>query len=85
MKNNINVYPMGSLSAGTHFETMLLGSFKKPPGFFIPDVKYLVDPKGFLNYLGLKVKTYYMFLYCNGGWHPFGSFEAVKKHIKAKK
>ena len=25
-------------------------------GFFIPDSEYLVDPRGLLNYLGLKVR-----------------------------
>lgn len=24
-------------------------------GFFIPDIEYLKDPKGFLTYVGLKV------------------------------
>ncbi|KAK4729181.1 hypothetical protein R3W88_022169 [Solanum pinnatisectum] len=56
----------------------------KKHGFFIPDVEYLEDPKGFLAYLGLKVKKYYMCLSCNDGFHPFGSLEAVQKHMKAK-
>lgn len=28
---------------------------QKKHGFFIPDIEYLKDPKGFLTYLGLKV------------------------------
>ncbi|OIT24565.1 PREDICTED: cytoplasmic 60S subunit biogenesis factor REI1 homolog 1-like [Nicotiana attenuata] len=56
----------------------------KMHGFFIPDVEYLKDPKGFLTYLGLKVKRDFMCLYCNDRCHPFSSLEAVRKHMEAK-
>ncbi|XP_015059202.1 cytoplasmic 60S subunit biogenesis factor REI1 homolog 1-like [Solanum pennellii] len=56
----------------------------KNHGFFIPDVEYLKDPKGFLTYLGLKVKRDFMCLYCNYRCLPFSSLEAVRKHMEAK-
>ncbi|KAM0943319.1 putative transcription factor C2H2 family [Dioscorea sansibarensis] len=56
----------------------------KQHGFFIPDVEYLKDPKGFLTYVGLKVKRDFMCLYCNDRCHPFQSLEAVRKHMIAK-
>ncbi|PHU01526.1 hypothetical protein BC332_31313 [Capsicum chinense] len=56
----------------------------KKHGFFIPDVEYLKDPKGFLTYLGLKVKRDFMCLYCNYRCQPFSSLEAVRKHMEAK-
>ncbi|KAF4350768.1 hypothetical protein F8388_000809 [Cannabis sativa] len=56
----------------------------KHHGFFIPDVEYLKDPKGFLTYLGLMVKRDFMCLYCNDRCHRFSSLEAVRKHMIAK-
>nr|GMD26304.1 cytoplasmic 60S subunit biogenesis factor REI1 homolog 1-like [Ipomoea batatas] len=56
----------------------------KQHGFFIPDVEYLKDPKGFLTYVGLKVKRDYLCLYCNDRCHPFSSLEGVRKHMEAK-
>ncbi|KFK32629.1 hypothetical protein AALP_AA6G268300 [Arabis alpina] len=53
-------------------------------GFFIPDIEYLKDPKGFLTYVGLRVKRDFMCLYCNELCHPFSSLEAVRKHMEAK-
>ncbi|KAJ4890683.1 Zinc finger protein 622 [Raphanus sativus] len=53
-------------------------------GFFIPDIDYLKDPKGFLTYVGLKVKRDFMCLYCNELCHPFSSLEAVRKHMEGK-
>ncbi|XP_055819938.1 cytoplasmic 60S subunit biogenesis factor REI1 homolog 1-like [Solanum dulcamara] len=56
----------------------------KQHGFFLPDVEYLKDAKGFLTYLGLKVKRDYVCLYCNDRCRPFSSLEAVRKHMEAK-
>ncbi|KAL0312238.1 UNVERIFIED_CONTAM: Cytoplasmic 60S subunit biogenesis factor REI12 [Sesamum radiatum] len=56
----------------------------KQHGFFIPDIEYLKDPKGFLTYLSVKVKRDYICLYCNERCHPFSSLEAVRKHMEAK-
>ncbi|CAI0376457.1 unnamed protein product [Linum tenue] len=56
----------------------------KQHGFFIPDLEYLKDPKGFLTYLGLKVTRDFICLYCNDQRQPFNSIEAVRKHMEAK-
>lgn len=56
----------------------------KQHGFFIPDVEYLKDPKGFLTYIGLKVMRDFRCLYCNDNCLPFSSLEAVRKHMEAK-
>ncbi|XP_021744092.1 cytoplasmic 60S subunit biogenesis factor REI1 homolog 1-like [Chenopodium quinoa] len=56
----------------------------KKHGFFIPDIEYLKDPKGFLTYLGIKVKRDFLCLYCNERCQPFSSLEAVRKHMEAK-
>ncbi|XP_021738886.1 cytoplasmic 60S subunit biogenesis factor REI1 homolog 1-like [Chenopodium quinoa] len=56
----------------------------KKHGFFIPDIEYLKDPKGFLAYLGIKVKRDFLCLYCNERCQPFSSLEAVRKHMEAK-
>ncbi|KAJ4875560.1 Zinc finger protein 622 [Raphanus sativus] len=53
-------------------------------GFFIPDIEYLKYPKGFLTYVGLKVKRDFICLYCNELCHPFSSLEAVRNHMEAK-
>ncbi|CAN6176981.1 unnamed protein product [Urochloa humidicola] len=53
-------------------------------GFFVPDSEYLKDPNGFLTYVGLKVKRYFICLYCNDRREPFQSLEAVRKHMDAK-
>ncbi|KAG2259099.1 hypothetical protein Bca52824_078393 [Brassica carinata] len=63
---------------------MLHGHMHKFHGFFIPDIEYLKDPKGFLTYVGLKVKRDFICLYCNELCHPFSSLEAVRKHMEAK-
>ncbi|KAH0865712.1 hypothetical protein HID58_082923 [Brassica napus] len=60
------------------------GHMHKFHGFFIPDIEYLKDPKGFLTYVGLKVKRDFICLYCNELCHPFSSLEAVRKHMEAK-
>ncbi|XP_023536549.1 cytoplasmic 60S subunit biogenesis factor REI1 homolog 1-like isoform X2 [Cucurbita pepo subsp. pepo] len=56
----------------------------KQHGFFIPDVEYLKDPKGFLTYLGLKVMRDFRCLYCSDNRLPFSCLEAVRKHMEAK-
>ncbi|KNA13208.1 hypothetical protein SOVF_118260 [Spinacia oleracea] len=56
----------------------------KKHGFFVPDIEYLKDPKGFLTYLGIKVKRDFLCLYCNERCQPFSSLEAVRKHMEAK-
>lgn len=56
----------------------------KMHGFFIPDAEYLKDPRGLLSYLGLKVTSDFICLYCNDKRQPFLSLEAVRKHMISK-
>ncbi|MCO5571468.1 hypothetical protein L7F22_025208 [Adiantum nelumboides] len=56
----------------------------KQHGFFIPDSEYLKDPRGLLNYLGLKVTKGLMCLYCDERGKQFQSLEAVRKHMLSK-
>ncbi|KAI5067224.1 hypothetical protein GOP47_0017752 [Adiantum capillus-veneris] len=56
----------------------------KQHGFFIPDSEYLKDPRGLLNYLGLKVTKGLLCLYCDERGKQFQSLEAVRKHMLSK-
>lgn len=56
----------------------------KQHGFFIPDTEYLKDPRGLLNYLGLKVTKGLLCLYCDERRKQFQSLEAVRKHMISK-
>eukprot|EP01137_Pigoraptor_chileana_P002757 Opistho-2@42024 len=49
--------------------------------FFIPDIEYLVDLAGLIKYLGEKVGTGNMCLYCNGKGRALRSVEAARKHM----
>ena len=52
-------------------------------GFFIPDLDYLVDLKGFVEYLGHKVGEERSCLYCQTG-RMFYSIEAIQHHMVDK-
>ncbi|CAN6448159.1 unnamed protein product [Victoria cruziana] len=56
----------------------------KEHGFFIPDVEYLKDPKGFLAFLATRVVRDFVCLYCHDRRQPFASLEAVRKHMISK-
>uniref|UniRef100_A0A1A8D6K8 Zinc finger protein 622 n=1 Tax=Nothobranchius kadleci TaxID=1051664 RepID=A0A1A8D6K8_NOTKA len=49
--------------------------------FFIPDVEFLVDLKGFVRYLGEKVGAGNVCLWCNEKGRSFYSTEAVQSHM----
>ncbi|CAI5702870.1 hypothetical protein KXD40_004158 [Peronospora effusa] len=53
----------------------------KEHGFFIPDVEFLVDLEGLINYLAEKVKIGFYCLYCNGKGKTFRSYQDVQKHM----
>nr|CAB3268016.1 zinc finger protein 622 [Phallusia mammillata] len=53
-------------------------------GFFIPELKYLVDLEGLLMYLGEKVGVGNVCLWCNEKGHAFYSLKAVRTHMKDK-
>ena len=46
--------------------------------FFIPDIEYLVDLKGFMNYLAEKIAIGNTCIYCK---KAFNTLEATRKHI----
>jgi len=49
--------------------------------FFIPDIEYMVDLKGFLNYLAEKIAIGNTCIYCK---KAFNTLEATRKHILDK-
>jgi pre-60S factor REI1 len=49
--------------------------------FIIPDIEFLVDLRGLIEYLGEKVSVKNMCLYCNGKGRGFQSLDAVQKHM----
>ena len=53
-------------------------------GFFIPDLKYLVDVKGLISYLCEKVGVGYMCVWCNTKGKAFHCVEAVQQHMVDK-
>nr|XP_014342426.1 PREDICTED: zinc finger protein 622 [Latimeria chalumnae] len=52
--------------------------------FLIPDIEYLVDLKGLINYLGGKVGVGKICLWCNEKGRSFYSTEAVQAHMTDK-
>lgn len=54
----------------------------KAHGFFIPDIEYLKDLPGLIEYLGQKVSIGYVCLYCNGKGRTFNSMQAVQDHMR---
>lgn len=53
-------------------------------GFFIPELDYLVDIKGLIEYLCEKVGIGNMCLYCNEKGKAFHSVESVQQHMVDK-
>lgn len=49
--------------------------------FFIPDIEFLVDVEGLIQYLGEKISIGNVCLYCNGRGKGFHTLEAVQKHM----
>ncbi|XP_039265403.2 cytoplasmic 60S subunit biogenesis factor ZNF622-like [Styela clava] len=56
----------------------------KQHGFFIPDITFLTDLEGLLNYLGEKVGMGNICLWCNEKGKAFYSISSVLKHMKDK-
>lgn len=61
-----------------------LAHMSKHHGFFIPDLDYMVDVKGFIGYLCEKVGVGYTCLYCNEKGKTFHSVESVQQHMLDK-
>ncbi|KAG5842104.1 hypothetical protein ANANG_G00174120 [Anguilla anguilla] len=71
----------------THHSHSLLKNLShmtKAHSFFLPDVEYLVDLKGFIRYLGEKVGVGKVCLWCNEKGRSFYSTEAVQAHMSDK-
>lgn len=49
--------------------------------FFIPDIEFLQNMNGFLQYLADKISVQSTCLYCNGKGKGFHSLEAVRTHM----
>ena len=56
----------------------------KTHGFFIPDLEYLEDLEGLIEYLGYKVGVANLCLYCNERGKQFHSVEGVQHHMVEK-
>ncbi|PFH51974.1 hypothetical protein AMATHDRAFT_141083 [Amanita thiersii Skay4041] len=52
--------------------------------FFIPDIEYLVDLAGLINYLGEKIAIGNICMYCNGKGRQFHTLAAVRQHMVDK-
>jgi len=50
-------------------------------GFFIPDIEYLVDLKGLIEYLGAKIGVGNVCLYCDSKGRSFPSLKSVQSHM----
>lgn len=50
-------------------------------GFFVPDLKYLTDIRGLIQYLCEKVGVGYMCVWCNATGKAFHSVESVQQHM----
>lgn len=56
----------------------------KVHSFFIPDIEFLVDLRGLVQYLGEKVGAGNVCLWCNDKGRSFYSTEAVQSHMTDK-
>jgi hypothetical protein len=63
---------------------MNLAHMSQSHSFFIPDLEYLVDARGLVEYLGHKISVSNMCLHCNGVGKAFYSLDAVRKHMQEK-
>ncbi|XP_068605143.1 cytoplasmic 60S subunit biogenesis factor ZNF622 isoform X2 [Brachionichthys hirsutus] len=61
-----------------------VGHMTKVHSFFIPDVEFLADLKGLIGYLGEKVGSGNVCLWCNEKGRSFYSTEAVQSHMVDK-
>lgn len=52
--------------------------------FFIPDIEYLVNLEGLISYLGEKVGTGFICLWCNEKGKSFYSAKSVQQHMVDK-
>lgn len=58
-----------------------LAHMSKFHGFFLPDIEYLKDREGLINYLFSKINEDNMCLYCNGRGKEWQSASAARSHM----
>ncbi|KAI7898748.1 C2H2 type zinc-finger-domain-containing protein [Cokeromyces recurvatus] len=58
-----------------------LSHMLKSHGFFLPDIEYLKDKEGLIQYLSNKINKDYLCLYCNGRGKEWQSAAAVRAHM----
>ncbi|RLN72442.1 hypothetical protein BBJ28_00010744 [Nothophytophthora sp. Chile5] len=68
------------LHHATDFDACLTHMLKEH-GFFIPDVEFLVDAEGLIEYLAEKVKVGNYCLFCNGKGKAFRTYQDAQKHM----
>lgn len=56
----------------------------KDHSFFIPNLEYLIDPEALFEYLGEKVGSGLMCLWCNEKGRTFFTVDAVQRHMRDK-
>ncbi|XP_062986316.1 cytoplasmic 60S subunit biogenesis factor ZNF622 [Elgaria multicarinata webbii] len=61
-----------------------VGHMTKVHSFFIPDIEYVVDLRGLIQYLGEKVGVGKICLWCNEKGKSFYTTEAVQAHMNDK-
>lgn len=61
-----------------------LNHMSKVHGFFIPELEYVTDVKGLIEYLCEKVGVGYVCLQCNERGKAFNSVESVQQHMVDK-
>ncbi|XP_014401821.1 PREDICTED: zinc finger protein 622 isoform X2 [Myotis brandtii] len=84
--------PLGAISIKdclfcSHHSSSLMKNvahMTKIHSFFIPDIEYLSDLKGLIQYLGEKVGVGKICLWCNEKGKSFYSTEAVQAHMNDK-
>jgi pre-60S factor REI1 len=58
-----------------------LSHMSKSHGFFLPDIEYLKDRQGLVNYLFEKINTEKLCLYCNGRGKEWQTSKAARAHM----
>lgn len=53
-------------------------------GLYIPDLDFIVDLPGLIQYLSDKVSVAFCCLYCSSKVQPFTSLESVRRHMRDK-
>lgn len=56
----------------------------KEHSFFIPNIEFLIDPQSMFEYLGEKVGSGLMCLWCNEKGRTFFTVDAVQRHMRDK-